>query len=160
LGALFVVWQIPTYTLEIRAEETGALLWRDTLCPAQTLTLRYVHSINKRPVEEIFRATDDGLLLTGVVYDSFGVGMPTEPDPGATLTLDYASGKIRITGMTRRFAPLRLRVGSVAEQELIIGSQRLRLDTLAQPTTLLSLSVTRNFEFWNCPPQNIFAFQR
>ncbi|MCI0474858.1 MAG: DUF1850 domain-containing protein, partial [Anaerolineales bacterium] len=136
------------------------ILRRETFCPTQTLTLRYIHSINKRPVEEIFRATDNGLLLTGVVYDSLGVGMPTEPDPGATMTLDYTSGKIRITGMTRRFAPLRLRVGSVAEQELVIGNQRFRLDALVPPTTLLTLNASRAFEFWNCLPQNIFAFQR
>ncbi|MCI0478496.1 MAG: DUF1850 domain-containing protein, partial [Anaerolineales bacterium] len=102
LAVIFAVAQFPAYTLEIRADETGAMLRRETFCPTQTLTLRYIHSINKRPVEEVFRATDDGLLLTGVVYDSFGVGMPAEPDPGATMTLDYASGKIRITGMTRR----------------------------------------------------------
>jgi hypothetical protein len=160
LSALYVVWQSPTYALEIRADETGALLWRHPLCPERPLTLRYIHSINKRPVEEIFRATDDGLLLIGVVYDSFGVGMPTEPDPGATLSLDYASGKIRITGMTRRFAPLRLRVGSVAEQELILGAQQFRMDALAPPTTLLALNTSRAFEFWICPLHDIFAFQR
>jgi hypothetical protein len=160
IGALYFLTQFPTYALEIRADETGAILWQQTLCRTQTLTLRYIHSINKRPVEEIFRATDDGLLLTGVVYDSFGVGMPTEPDPGATLSLDYASGKIRITGMTRRFAPLRLRVGSVAEQELILGAQRFRLDALAPPTTLLALNTSRAFEFWICPLHDIFAFQR
>lgn len=160
LMVIFAVTQGPAYALEIRAEETGAMLRREILCPTQTLTLRYLHSIHKRPVEEIFRASDDGLLLIGVVYDSFGVGMPTEPDAGATLTLDYASGKIRISGMTRRFAPLRLRVGSVAEQEIIISNQRFRLDALAPPTTLLTLRSSRAFEFWNCLPQNVFVFQR
>ncbi len=41
--------------------------------------LRYVHSVEKTPVIEVFKVKEDGIFLEKFLWQSFGAGLPLEP---------------------------------------------------------------------------------
>jgi hypothetical protein len=70
--------------LPIRVVEVGAdsSIRARHLCVGDgaSVSIRYVHSVERTWVEEHYRAGTDGLHLTMTRWQSFGAGLPTEYD--------------------------------------------------------------------------------
>jgi len=130
------------YQLTIRSE-TGTLLWHVPVSLGERVTLRYIHSVARRPVEETFLVEDNHLLLVETVFDSFGAGLPTEPDPGARMYLDEETHTLHIIGMARSFPVIRQRVGSIAAHQLMVRDQMVPLASLAEAGALVNIQVER-----------------
>lgn len=119
------------------------LLWHVPVSIGERVTLYYIHSVAQRPVKEIFLVEDGRLLLIETTFDSFGAGLPTEPDPGARMYLDEREHTLHITGMARPFPVIRQRVGSIAAHRLMVRDQTVALASLAEAGTLVNIQVER-----------------
>ena len=78
--------------------------------PGQALSISFVHSVQKTPVEEYLTVNDDmsGLVLNSTRYHSFGVGLPFMDSDGEF----YQDGNDFVMDkMNRHFDSLSLRTG-------------------------------------------------
>ena len=57
--------------------EQGALLYAEKAYAGMPVVIRFIHSVQKTPVEEDLRVDDEvsGFVLDGTRYQSFGVGL-------------------------------------------------------------------------------------
>ncbi len=107
--------------------------------------VRFKHSVALTPVEEWFVAHNGQVALKSTVYEDFGAGLPHDIAEGQSMKVD--DGKVIITGQKMFMYAMYVRVGRVAEHELIIEKERgvpfhsFRLDTLAKPGEALKFSI-------------------
>ncbi|MDI6637480.1 MAG: DUF1850 domain-containing protein [Bacillota bacterium] len=134
---------VPAFkALEVREWRTGRLLYFARMPAGSRFEVRFIHSVERTPVREVFAAGPDLVMyLVETVYESFGAGLPTTADEGARLVLE--DGKIRITGLHRRIGELVLSVSSVPGHALVVSGETVPLADLARPGTALSVKAVR-----------------
>ena len=98
----------------------------------------FIHSIHTTPVDEYFVVEGNRLKLTGIAYDSYGVGMPT--DEGLSFTLKDNRFHLR---MERFFDRLDIRVSHVPDHGLVIDGELRPFAPLAKPESLVVLRAGR-----------------
>lgn len=86
--------------------------------------LTYVHSVTGTPVEEIYRAEQDGFVQTSIRFEQHGPGLPTEPDAGETW--QRRDGRFVVT-MARRFGGIEMRVHADQSPQLRSGDETIDL---------------------------------
>ena len=83
-------------------------------------TVRFIHSVARTPVDEIYEIAPDCSILRETVYDMMGAGLPYEPLDGQTFTTE--NGKYRISGFDMHIPALTYRINMVvADHTLLIG---------------------------------------
>lgn len=134
---------IPVFpALEVREWKSGRLLYLAPMRVGGKFEVSFVHSVEKTPVREVFRADRDlSIYLVETIYESFGAGLPTTPDEGAKLVVE--GGKTRITGMNRRIGDIFLAVSPFPGHTLATGEETIVLADLARPGTGLGIKVVR-----------------
>ena len=108
---------------------------------------RFLHSVQKTPVEEFF-AVDDarrGFILLRTRYQSFGVGLPFLAADG---TFRSEDGRFLMEDMNRPFPRLALRPGVGTELTLTVGNTSYRLYELAPPGALIQLYIAPYYRRW------------
>ncbi|MFD2657981.1 DUF1850 domain-containing protein [Gracilibacillus thailandensis] len=73
------VWLLvpSNYQLVIRDMKTKEILWADTIEKGNRFAHRYIHSVEKSPVKEVFQFSDMGEIRTMESWTkSFGAGLP------------------------------------------------------------------------------------
>ena len=84
------------------------------------VTIRFIHSVQKTPVEEFLTAHADGHFhLSGTRYQSHGVGLPFLPEEGAF----RQEGDCFVLAMERDYKELSLRTGVGTELTITVGEQ-------------------------------------
>ena len=84
------------------------------------VTIRFIHSVQKTPVEEFLTAHADGHFhLSGTRYQSHGVGLPFLPEEGAF----RQEGDCFVLAMERDYKELSLRTGVGTELTITAGEQ-------------------------------------
>ena len=84
------------------------------------LTIHFIHSVQKTPVEEFLTAHADGHFhLTGTRYQSHGVGLPFLPEEGTF----RQEGEYFVLDMDRDYPALSLRTGVGTELTITAGDQ-------------------------------------
>ena len=85
------------------------------------LTVRFIHSVQKTPVEEFLAAYADGHFhLTGTRYQSHGVGLPFLPEEGTF----RQEGDYFVLDMDRDYPALSLRTGVGTQLTIEAGGTR------------------------------------
>jgi hypothetical protein len=103
----------------VLSDEAGRARYVFSLKPGGRFTVRFLHSWARSPVEEIFAAEDDTLILKETVYEDFGAGLPHEPEHAAS-AMTVENGKIYVRDIDRPVPNLQVRAGRlVANHELI-----------------------------------------
>ena len=107
-AVLLVAFDIlSTPTLFLQADEQKTILVRQVR-DAVPLTIHFIHSVQKTPVEEFLTAHADGHFhLTGTRYQSHGVGLPFLPEEGNF----RREGDYFVLDMDRDYNELSLRTG-------------------------------------------------
>jgi hypothetical protein len=105
-----------------------------------TFVHHFIHSIHTTAVDEYFTVEGNRLTLTGVAYDSYGVGMPT--DEGLSFTLKDNRFYLR---MERFFDRLDIRVSHVPDHGLVIDGELHPFVVRTKPETLVTLRAGRRF---------------
>ena len=106
--------------------EQGALLYAERARAGMPVVIRFIHSVQKTPVEEDLRVNDElsGFVLDATRYQSFGVGLPFLASEGEF----RVDGDFFIMdGMERRFPRLSLRTGAGTELTLVLDGTEERL---------------------------------
>ena len=94
--------------------------------------IRFTHSWNKTPVDEVFRIGDSGLELQETLFEDFGAGIQSYEEPGQKMEL--VGDKIRLSGIKRPVPNLIYRVGQViANHSLIINEKETPLSVFVKP---------------------------
>ncbi len=107
------ILQIPVLVI---SEQQGDEVLIIPMLDEQEFDYKYIHSVQKTPVQEHFAvAPDNQLLLTSTTYQSFGVGLPFLPGEG---DLKHIDGKYVLTGINRRFDRINIGFITLAHQEL------------------------------------------
>lgn len=126
----------------------GVTLLVEPLPAGSEFGIRFIHSVAKSPVVDWFTPRDGQVALTRTVYQDFGAGLPHEAGPGQTMV--FRDGLVEISGYTLRLERLDVRVGRVANHQLLLpagGEHRsVPLNTLARPGASLSFTVNKEFE--------------
>ncbi len=142
VAAALLTWSLwPTTVLEIRLGEDGPLVKVLPVALGQRITYSYVHSIQKRPVDEILEVAAIGhLVVRETDYDMLGVGLPSDVLDG-DYVFDNENKRFRIVNMSRDLPVMRVRVATTVSQTLKVGEEQFRLDSLAKPMSLLVIDV-------------------
>ena len=115
--------------------------------PGMEFSTRFIHSVQKTPVEEFFVVNEsrNGFILRATRYQSFGVGFPFLTEEGAF----RAEGNFFIVeDMKRRFSRLDFRPGVGTELTLTVGGEVYRLYELAPPGALVSVYIAPYYRRW------------
>lgn len=143
LGAAAVLWlSLLSGGLELTvADGAGTILHRFSVARGDMFYVSFTHSLAKSPVEEYFEITGvDEFRLRETVYADFGAGLPHEELPGQHM--EFANGRIRLTGFNLAFRELRLRVGHIADHHVgIKAGPAVRLAELARPGAEIRLAL-------------------
>jgi hypothetical protein len=148
VAVAFLVWVLwPTSVLEIHAGEGGPLVKVIPITPGDRMTYTYIHSIQKRPVDEILEMAPNGhLVVRETDYDMLGVGLPSDVLDG-DFVFDDVNKKFRIVNMSRDIPVMRVWVASTISQTLTVEGEEFRLDSLAKPLSLLVINIARRPRF-------------
>ncbi len=102
------------------------------------LTIHFIHSVQKTPVEEFLTAHADGHFhLTGTRYQSHGVGLPFLPEEGAF----RQEGDYFVLDMDRDYSELSLRTGVGTELVIEAGGARISVYEMYPVGTRIDLVV-------------------
>ncbi len=121
-------------------DSTGEVLFSTAVEPGDVFGMKYVHSVNKSPIEDVFEILDDNrIMLKKTVFRSFGAGVPYELEEGQVL--DVMDDRIEISNINRRIDRYLLKIGTIAEHTLCINGLEIRMDSLAGPMRTVRLEV-------------------
>ena len=139
LGGLLALWQVLTLPcLVLRAG--GDRLYIGEVAVGFPLSLRFIHSVQKMPVEE-FLAVEAGcrsFVLNATKYQSFGVGLPFDKREGEF----HQEGDFYwLRGQNREFDRLDLRTGVGTELTINIGGRSFPLYEQYKPGTLVTVEL-------------------
>ena len=101
---------------EVKIHDSGDIVFNKVIGSSSAVALRYIHSVTKQPVTEIFRVRNNNLLaLEEMRYDSFGANLPVGPETTQTETTQFnvKEGYYQILYADRIFESVPLRVGRV-----------------------------------------------
>ena len=102
------------------------------------VTIRFIHSVQKTPVEEFLTAHADGHFhLSGTRYQSHGVGLPFLPEEGAF----RQEGEYFILDMDRDYSEMSLRTGVGTELTIEAGGTRIPVYEMYPVGTRIDLVV-------------------
>lgn len=142
---LFAAWFLSRPYLFVAAPDR--LL---TVVPAEAgleFSTRFLHSVQKTPVEEFFTVDDarQGFILRRTRYQSFGVGLPFSAADG---TFSGENGFFLMDDMNRPFPRLELRPGVDTALTLTVGDKFYRLYELTPPGTLIQIYIAPYYRRW------------
>lgn len=111
------------------------------------LSTRFIHSVQKTPVEEFFIVNDtrDGLILKRTRYQSFGVGLPFLDSDG---TFRREGDFFVMDDMNRPLREIALRPGVSTELTLFLPNETLPLYDRVPLGSLVRVTITPRWQLW------------
>lgn len=126
-----VVLCSPVHRLTITDGE-GRTAGRFDLRSGEEFTVRYVHSVQKTPVLEVFRIDfRQGIELRETLYRDFGAGLPFLLEGRAVM--ETAGGWVRIYGINRHMPGIAYRVARFADFCLLIRGKEIPFTDFEKP---------------------------
>ena len=146
VGALFFVFCI-WYAMQpvLLIESGGKVLFSMKAESNLRFSTRFIHSVQKTPVEEYFLLNEDcsGFILKSTRYQSFGVGLPFLESDG---TFRREGDNFIMDDLNRQIRVLELRPGVGTELSININGQTLPLYEIVPIGSLVSVSIVSNYE--------------
>ncbi|MBN2124063.1 MAG: DUF1850 domain-containing protein [Deltaproteobacteria bacterium] len=123
-------WPVSPPTLCIRDHLTSRILLEVPLPWGDTFTIRYIHSVDRTPVFEVFRAVlGEGLVLEETYFRMFGAGMGHWEGRGEIV---QAGEWIKIRDIRQPLGRFLLRVGSPGvDHTVLLDGRQWNLSELA-----------------------------
>ncbi|MGI6252265.1 MAG: DUF1850 domain-containing protein [Aminivibrio sp.] len=95
-------------------------------------SVRYIHSVQKTPVLELFRADfREGIELRETLYQDFGAGLPFMMEGGAAM--ETQGGWVRIHGINRHLSGIGYRVARFADFTLLLRGREFPFTEYEKP---------------------------
>lgn len=143
LAFLIVVFFLPCIKgVAIKDYKTGKLLYCRAAGAGKVFSIRYIHSVNKSPVEDFFVIGESGeIILEKTVFMSFGAGVPASSDDGGSLKV--YDDRIEATGINRRIDNFLLFVGVTAEHRFKMERDEFLLRQISPQQRNLGIGIER-----------------
>lgn len=137
------VWASTIPVLTIRQAPDGRIVFQSPVDVGSRFSLRYIHSIHRTPVEELFVINEKRqIVLDAMIFESYGVGMPTSLEGKETFRM--ADGRLRIENIDRTLPMFDLRIGQViADHKLYLKGQEIPLSKLSKPGSAVRFEIGR-----------------
>jgi hypothetical protein len=134
--------------LEIADLSAGRVALCAAMSEEEAFVLRFVHSVNRRPVFDTLRVGRDHVVIAKSRFDTFGAGMPDATTEQGTLSR-AADGWYEWT-VNRSLSEVVVRVGRVADHTLLLKGREIPLTALAEAGSPLALrgSARSLFNLW------------
>lgn len=105
-------------------------------------SIRYIHSVNKSPVEDFFLiGNNHGIVLDKSVFYSFGAGVPSAPEDGGSFQV--YKDRIEVTGINGRIDDFLMFVGVTAEHRFRIKGEDILLRSIIPPQRNIRFAVEK-----------------
>lgn len=118
--------------LVVSDQETGEELLVTPVDDGTTVTLEYMHSVEKTTVRDVYVVDDGNLRMTRMKFSSFGWGLPSRADiDGRT-----ADGEYFVTFEDRTYEHIGVVPGRVAGHTLTVGDEEYDLVERSNATTV------------------------
>ncbi len=153
VGAFLLLWfgvgrhPYPFLALNIYLveEQTKSLLYTTRVEPGEEVILKYTHSSDGTPVEQVFEVSEaETLELREERYRWYGAGL----EFGSEYEVTFEDGWIRVTGYDRIFESLPIRVAATVPQVLAFSDTEILLAELAPAAARLVITVERRQQPW------------
>ncbi|WP_199616982.1 DUF1850 domain-containing protein [Paenibacillus alkalitolerans] len=143
VSAAVWLWASTIPALTIRQAADGRVVFQSPVDQGSRFSLVYIHSIHRTPVEEFFVINENRqIVLDSMVFESYGVGMPTSLEGSETFRM--ADGKMRIENIHRTLDSFDLRIGQVvADHKLRVRDQVIPLSQLSKPGSAIRFEISR-----------------
>lgn len=104
-------------------------------------TVRFIHSVERRPVDEVFEAAADSLVLIETWFDMGGAGLPLDY-MNPQLKFEFRNNLYHITGYDMRLPEVTYRINKVvADHTLLLRGREYKLKRWAPPGGPLTFRV-------------------
>lgn len=104
-------------------------------------TVRFIHSVERRPVDEVYEITPDCLLLTETWFDMGGAGLPLDY-MNPQLKFEFKNNLYHITGYNMRLPEVTYRINMVvADHTLLLRGKEYKLKQWVPPGGPLTFRV-------------------
>ena len=128
---LIVICCTPLESLALR-DEKGELLAVYPLANGELFSVRYIHSVQKTPVIEVFSITTEGVIeLRETIYEDFGAGLPFIVD--GKKVFSSGGGKFRISGYAQPLGQIIFRIGRFADYHLLLRNEEIPFTRFGTP---------------------------
>ncbi|WP_238580892.1 DUF1850 domain-containing protein [Streptomonospora alba] len=132
---------------------SGRVVLSVPVAAGERVTLRYTHSVSKRPVEEEFSiSATGGLLMQEMRFDTFGANLPAGPEHIGSTTTTFLRERdgYRVLHHGRPLGDVQLMVNSSRSGQVLLlpGGERVRLLDVADYGTRVELSVRGGPRAW------------
>ncbi len=126
-AALFLFLPRKGY-LTLRDKE-GKLYARYLMEEGERFSVSFVHSVNRRPLYDIYEIHDGKIFVEECKYAAFGAGVQTELNPGETMSYTD-DGYILITGIHQDRSNMRYTIAGISDHMLEFGEISVNLREL------------------------------
>lgn len=123
----------------LRNGRTGKILTSYPMEEGGEFSVRFIHSVNKSPVEDKYRIENGEIVVYETVYYNFGAGVQTELEDGQTLTYGD-DGAMIVSGFNKPIADLSYNVSPVYDHVLWVNGEEVSLRQLCGEDRFVSFS--------------------
>ncbi|MGI6129828.1 MAG: DUF1850 domain-containing protein [bacterium] len=139
---------VPVKSLEVVARDSEAHLISLPAKAGDEFTIRYLHSVARRSVDESFEIRADGVLnLISTEWDMNGAGLPYEPEGTMVFTMD--KGRYILTNINRLFPEIVQAVGTVAKHEIVYTGRSFPLEKVTPSGTAVRIRTAATPRYMN-----------
>ncbi|RXT13458.1 DUF1850 domain-containing protein [Ammoniphilus sp. CFH 90114] len=141
--ALFLLLPNHHLALTITDGKTGELKYVTGIKIQERFAMQFIHSIHKTPVyEEYYIDEDLDIVLDKVIYESYGVGNPSNIEPGQTYSNE--NGNYTIGNIRRKLGYFDLSIGQVvADHHIVVKEKWLALSAMNPPGSWVRIQAKR-----------------
>ncbi len=116
------------YARDMVSEE-GLKSW--LILKDRTFSVKYIHSVERTPVWEIYSLNQDEIILEETIFQSYGAGLPAS----SPYDFDIVEDGFRLYNIKLKMTNLVYRTGAVrAKHELLIGDKSYPFLDFSEPT--------------------------
>lgn len=129
--------------LTVTEDKKGSVVFAASVQPGDTFAIQFLHSVHETPVEEHYTVSHaKEMVLTKVIYESYGVGNPSGTEAGEQFSMK--EGKFIVEEMERVLTTVSLRIGKVkANHSLVLDSNPIPFAEWSAPGSRVLLQVKR-----------------
>jgi len=118
------------------------VILREEVNSGDSFSIKYTHSVQLTPVEEIFTISKSGeIVLSWTIFESVGFGLPD-------LTLEskflIENGKVILYDINKKIDKIFLRVSFLNNHFLIIKEKEINLRDIAEGGDLIEIEILKN----------------
>lgn len=146
ISAAYYLYNQEITVLKIIDYKENNIIWESEVEEGDEFTIKYLHSVARTPVLEIFDIKDGEIRLISTEYESYGAGLPFLNKHEYILKDD----KFIIRKINQKLPDIMLRVSDYALHEFIFKNKSYKLYEIVKTETLLQFKTEEQnyFEYY------------